>query len=105
MESMEESSKLMLPLPKLEKQADWPAFWRVMKYWLRKKKYSPSKINKLQHVSAATDFKNEQASMNVSDALLLILKGDALAKFECQNDSYKDQGFKMLSVVKKDWDS
>ena len=43
--------------------------------------------------------------MNVSDALLFILKGDAHAKFECRSDESKDKGFKMLSVLKKDWDS
>ena len=43
--------------------------------------------------------------MNVSDSLLLIIKGDALAKFEYRGNEFKDKGFKMLSVLKKDWDS
>ena len=43
--------------------------------------------------------------MAVSDALHLIMKGVALAKFECRGDNYTDKGFQMLSVLKKDWDS
>ena len=76
-----------------------------MKHWLGKKKYSPGKIKKLQHVATANDFNKKKASMTVSDALLLILKGDVLTKFQCQGDSYKDKDFKMLSVLKKDWGS
>ena len=76
-----------------------------MKHWLTKSKFSPGKIDKLQHVTLADEFNNEVASKNVSDALFLILTGDAAAKFECQGDTYTDKGFKMLSVLKKDWDS
>ena len=50
-----------------------------MKHCLGKKKYSPGKINKLQHVATADEFNNKKASMAVSDALLLVIKGDALA--------------------------
>jgi len=102
---MRENSKKMPPLPKLDKKSDWPAFWRVMKHYLTKTKYSPGKIGKLQHVTSADEYNNEVASKNVPDALLLILTGDAAAKFECQGDTYTDKGFKMLSVLKKDWNS
>ena len=95
----------MPPLPKLDKKADWLAFWRVMKHWLTKSKFSPGKIDKLQHVTSADELNNEVASKNVADAFFLVMTGDAVAKFECQGDTYTDKGFKMLSVLKKDWDS
>ena len=91
METLKETSKYvpkrMPPFPKLQKKADWPAFWHVMKHWLGKKKYSPGKIKNLQYVATADDFNNEKVFMAVSNALLLILRGDALAKFKCQGDS------------------
>ena len=68
-------------------------------------KISPGKIDKLQHVTSADKFNNEVASKNVADALFLGMTGDAVQKFECQGDTYTDKGFKMLSVLKKDWDS
>ena len=76
-----------------------------MKHWLTKSKYSPGKIAKFQHVTSADDLNNEVASRNVADTLFLIMPGDAVAKIECQGDTYTDKGFKMLSVLKKDWDS
>ena len=95
----------MPPLPKLDKKADWPAFWRVMQHWLTKSKYSPGKINKLQHVTSADDLNNEVASKNVYDALFMIMTGDATAKFVCQGDTHTNKGFKQLAVLKRDWDS
>ena len=76
-----------------------------MKHSLGKKKYSPGKINKLQHVATANEFNNEIASKAVFNALFLSMTGHALAKFECRGDTYMDKGLKMLSVLKKDWDS
>ena len=105
LESMRGNSKRIPPLPKPDKKVDWSAFWRVMKHWLTKSKFSPGKIAKLQHVTSADEFNNEVASKNVSDTLFLIMTEDAVATFEYQGHTYTDKGFKMLSVLKKDWNS
>ena len=103
--SMLESTKKMPPLPKLDTKEDWPKFWRVMRHYLSKSKYSPGKVNKLEHVTSANDLNNEVASKNVYDALFMIMTGDAAAKFECQDDTYLNKGFLQLAVLKRDWDS
>ena len=55
-------------------------------------KYFIGRINKLKHVDSADEFNNVKASMALDDALVTVLKGNALKKLLHCKDGYDVKG-------------
>ena len=73
----------------------------MTKHYLSKKKYSVGKISKLEHVETSGDHSKVKVSMAVADALVPVLKGEALDKFLFLDDGFKGKDFKMLDLLKE----